>query len=153
LKINVWATVKKSGSTITITIKINEGELATESYFDGCYVVKTNVTASSEASAENMHARYKDLSNVEWAFQTMKTTHLEMRPYYVQKYSRTDGHVFVVMLAYKLVRYLREAWKSLEITTEEGITELAGLHSILRGDSPVCQYKGPMVYLNNCSEL
>jgi transposase len=138
LKINAWAIVEGSGSMITV--KIDQGELAKESCFDGCYVVKTNVTASTETSAENMHARYKDLSKVEWAFRTMKTTHLEMRPYYVQKYSRTDGHVFVVMLAYKLVRYLREAWEHLDVTVEEGINELAGFHSILRGESPVCQY-------------
>jgi hypothetical protein len=138
LKIHAWAEIKKSGSMITV--KIDERELEKESCFDGCYVVKTNVIASPDTSAESMHARYKDLSNVEWAFRTMKTTHLEMRPYYVQKYSRTDGHVFVVMLAYKLVRYLREAWGYLDITVEEGISELSGFHSILKGDNPICQY-------------
>ncbi len=138
LKISAWANIQKSGSTIVV--KINEAELAKESCFDGCYVVKTNVIASSDASAESMHARYKDLSDVEWAFRTMKTTHLEMRPYYVRKYSRTDGHVFVVMLAYKLVRYLRESWRHLDVTVEEGISELSSFHSILRGDSPTCQY-------------
>jgi transposase len=138
LKMTDWVKLKKSGSMITV--KVNEERLKQESIFDGCYVVKTNVIASSDSSAESMHARYKELSEVEWAFRTMKTTHLEIRPYYVQKYSRTDGHVFVVMLAYKLIRYLREAWQDLEITVEEGMTELAGFHSILRGDSPSCQY-------------
>ena len=31
-------------------------------------------------------------------------------------------------------------WKHLEVTVEEGIFALAGLHSFLRGDSPSCQY-------------
>jgi transposase len=138
LKINDWACIRKNG--LVISMRVNEEALAIESRFDGCYAVKTNVIDPSDASAEIMHARYKDLSDVEWAFRTMKTTHLEIRPYYVQKCSRTDGHVFVVMLAYKLVRYLREVWKSLEVTVEEGVTELAGFHSVLRGDNPTCQY-------------
>lgn len=138
LKINGWIGIRKSKSVITI--KVNKEKLEIESRFDGCYVVKTNVIDSSNASTEIMHARYKDLSEVEWAFRTMKTTHLEIRPYYVQKYSRTDGHAFVVMMAYKLVRYLREAWKHLEITVEEGIAELSGFHSVLKGDNPTCQY-------------
>ena len=87
-----------------------------------------------------MHARYKDLGGVEWAFRTMKTTHLEIRPYYVRKFSRTDGHVFVVMLAYKLIQYLRTAWKHIEITVEEGINLLASYCSLLRGSNPHCQY-------------
>jgi transposase len=138
MKINKWVSIRKSGSSVKY--KMNEKQLAEESRFDGCYVVKTNVINSAEASAETIHARYKDLSDVEWAFRTMKTTHLEIRPYYVQKCSRTDGHVFVVMLAYKLIRFLREAWRHLEVTVEEGITELSGFHSILKGDNPTCQY-------------
>jgi transposase len=139
LKIEKWVTVRKSDTCIAL--KVNDDKLSEESKFDGCcYVIKTNVVDTIETSSAIIHARYKDLSNVEWAFRTMKTTQLEIRPYYVRKCSRTDGHVFVVMLAYKLIQYLRTAWKRIEMTVEEGIALLANFHSLLRGDNPSCQY-------------
>ena len=130
LKINKWVAVANRDAIISLAV--NEEKLSEASELDGCYVIKTNVISSSETTSSIMHARYKDLSQVEWAFRTMKTTQLEIRPYYVRKTSRTDGHVFVVMLAYKLVQYLREAWQHLEITVEEGIHELSSYCSILR---------------------
>ena len=44
------------------------------------------------------------------------------------------------MLAYKLVQYLRSAWRSIEITVEEGIALLTGFCSVLREGNPSCQY-------------
>lgn len=93
---------------------------------DGCYCIKTDLSGE-QASAQVVHDRYKDLANVEWAFRTMKTTHLEARPVYVRRASRTRGHLLVVMLAYRLARALRHCWRKLEITVEEGLSELAGL--------------------------
>jgi transposase len=72
------------------------GEIAK---LDGCYVLKTDL-AREAASKETVHERYKDLALVEWAFRESKTVHLEMRPIYVRRESRTRGHAFVVMLAY-----------------------------------------------------
>lgn len=138
LKINKWVKIRKNKSNITL--KINDQELAKESRFDGCYIIKTNVIESPETTASITHDRYKDLSSVEWAFRTMKTAHLEVRPYYVRKCSRTDGHVFIIMLAYKLIRYLKSAWKDIEMTVEEGINVLVGSYSILQGENPSCQY-------------
>lgn len=139
LKIHSWAIVRKKGSSITVNV--NEDKLNKESEFDGCYVIKSNVIDSpSQASSQILHERYKDLSQVEWAFRTMKTTHLDIRPYYVTKSESTDGHVLVVMLAYKLIRYLKEAWTHIDVTVEEGIDALVGLHSNLKGNNPTCQY-------------
>lgn len=138
LKIDGLLSIQKKQNKITI--EMNKKALEEASRFDGCYIVKTNVMNSPETSSKLVHDRYKDLSDVEWAFRTMKTTHLEMRPYYIRKASRTDGHALVVMLAYKFIRYLREAWRNIEITVEEGVSELAHLHSLLQGDNPNCQY-------------
>jgi hypothetical protein len=102
------------------------------------FVIKTNVEEST--TAEKVHERYKDLSAVEWAFRTMKTIHLEIRPYYVQKKERTEGHVFVIMLAYKLIRYLREAWKTFDLTVEEGISILSGIYGFFSEGQKGCQY-------------
>lgn len=74
-----------------------------------------------------IHARYKDLSKVESAFRTMKTGHLEVRPVYVRKEASTRGHVFVVMLAYLIVRELERCWKEINLTVQEGIDELGSI--------------------------
>ena len=39
-------------------------------------------------------------------------------------------HVFTVMLAYMIVRYLRYAWRELVLTPEEGIRQLSTLSSV-----------------------
>ncbi|MEO5361102.1 MAG: hypothetical protein H7843_11755 [Nitrospirota bacterium] len=79
------------------------------------------------ATAETIHSRYKDLSYEEWAFRTSKTVELEFRPIHVRLATCTRGHVFVVMLAYRIVRELAIRWQLLDITVEEGIKELSTL--------------------------
>lgn len=74
-----------------------------------------------------MHDRYKDLALVEWAFRESKTVHLEMRPIYVRRKSRTRGHAFVVMLVYALIKELATRWQPLDFTVKEGIDQLATL--------------------------
>lgn len=124
LKINKWISCKSYERKIDILI--DEEILNEESQLDGCYVIKTDVPVSFLGATSNeIHDRYKDLSHVEWAFRSMKTSFLELRPYYVRKADRTEGHVFVVMMAYKLIRYLSRAWNSLNITVEEGIHSLS----------------------------
>jgi hypothetical protein len=92
---------------------------------DGCYVIKSNLP--KEVSKEVLHDRYKDLKYVEEGFRTLKTGHLEFRPWYVQTEESTRGRAFVLMLAYKITRYLKEKWRDLDITAEEGISMLDGL--------------------------
>ena len=107
---------------------------------DGCYVLKTDV-AKKVADKETIHARYKDLAQVEWAFRTSKTVCLEMRPVNVRLARRTRGHVFVVMLAYRIVRELAGRWSDLNLTVEEGIHELTTLCAteMLVNGKPRCQ--------------
>jgi len=56
---------------------------------------------------QTAHDRYKDLAHVEHDFRTLKTGWLEVRPIFVRKESRTRGHVFVCLLAWKLSRELQ----------------------------------------------
>ena len=77
-----------------------------------------------------MHSRYKDLSKVEWAFRTSKTTELEIRPIHVRLAGRTRGHALVVMLAYKIVQELANRWRNIELTVQEGINELSQVCAI-----------------------
>ncbi|MBN2372511.1 hypothetical protein JXL19_01815 [bacterium] len=109
--------------------KIKADEKVLESQLDGCYVIKSDLAAKS-ASAQTIHNRYKDLSEVEYALRTMKTTLLEMRGIFVREAERTRAHVFIIMLAYMLAYQLRRLWYDVELTVEEGIAELASICSI-----------------------
>jgi len=124
LRIDGWARVRIEGRGLVV--EVDEEARQAESRLDGCYVLKTDVPPAA-ADAETLHARYKDLTEVERAFRVMKTVHLELRPVYVQKASRTRAHVFIVMLAFLLQRQLQRAWRPLDLTVEEGINALASL--------------------------
>ena len=76
---------------------------------------------------ENVHACYKDLSNVERAFREMKTEQLELRPLHVRRKSSTRAHVFVVMLSYMITRELGDLWKEINLTVQEGLHSLSTL--------------------------
>lgn len=109
-----------------IRVEPDEAVLAEVSLLDGCYVIKTDVSRD-KADAQTLHDRYKELAQVERAFRTIKTAHLEIRPVYVRKEASTRGHAFVVMLAYLLQRELERYWLDLDITVEEGIDELGAI--------------------------
>lgn len=127
LKINKWAKVEASGRRLGV--EIDQAQKAQEARLDGCYCVKTDLPKDA-AGADTVHARYKDLSQVEWAFRTMKTTFLEMRGIFVRKEARTKAHVFIIMLAYLIAYQLRRLWNEVEATLEEGITELSSICGI-----------------------
>ncbi len=106
-------------------IVIDSEKLEGISRFDGCYAIKTNVSKDL-ADKEQIHGRYKDLSKVESAFRTCKSN-LELRPIHVRKEDRTKGHVFIVMLAYQIVRRLEHYWKDLDLTVKEGLSSLQSI--------------------------
>jgi transposase len=93
---------------------------------DGCYAVETDLKAS-QADAQTVHDRYKDLAYVERDFRTLKTGHLEFRPWYVCTADNTQAHALTSMLALKVRRHLEQAWWPLELTVEEGVRELEKL--------------------------
>jgi len=123
LKINSWLSVKEVGRKIELVI--NEEELKDVSKLDGCYVLRTDLKKDI-ADTETIHDRYKDLSLVESAFRTCKTD-LEVRPVYVQTAKSTYGHVFVVMLAYMIMRELDRKWSSIDMKVTEGLMSLSTL--------------------------
>ena len=124
-----------------LKIEQNEDVFKEESYLDGCYVIKTDLKGE-DADKYQVHDRYKDLSEVERAFRDCKTVNLEVRPVYVRKEKSTRGHVFVVMLAYMIIRRLRKAWAGLDLTVENGINQLATVCSMevkVKGQKARCQ--------------
>ncbi len=111
-------------------VTVNEEILKGAALLDGCYVIKTDVKKEL-LSTKEIHDRYKDLAKVEHAFRTFKQSHLEIRPVHVRTEVSTRGHVFAVMLAYKIERTLSELWKKCECTVLEGIDELCAIRSTI----------------------
>jgi transposase len=127
LKATTWLRVESAGRSLNLVA--DEAARTEAARLDGCYVIKTDLPETA-ASKQVVHDRYKDLTDVEMAFRTSKTAHLEMRPIYVRTEEHTRGHVLVVMLAYLIRRELSKAWTGLNVTVEEGLAQLATLCSM-----------------------
>ena len=124
LKAQEWlkVTIKKE----RLVLKLNSKALQAASQLDGCYVVETDLKAR-QAAALTIHERYKDLAFVERDFRTLKTGHLDFRPWFVCTEDNTQAHALTSMLALKVRRHLERAWWTLEVTVEEGLRELEQL--------------------------
>jgi hypothetical protein len=127
LKAAAWLQAESAGRSLKLVA--DEAARTEAARLDGCYVIKTDLPETA-ASKQVVHDRYKDLTDVEMAFRTSKTTHLEMRPIYVRTEEHTRGHVLVVMLAYLIRRELSKAWTGLNVTVEEGLAQLTTLCSM-----------------------
>jgi len=90
-----------------IELQIDEAAQQEAALLDGCYCIETDVPAES-MSTQDVHDRYKDLQQVERNFRRLKTAFLEVRPIYLRKEQRTRGHVFVAMLALKVLRLMEQ---------------------------------------------
>jgi transposase len=153
LKISEWVQLEEKDRQIEV--RMDSEALAATSKLDGCYVLKTDLTAS-RCAKEVVHARYKALALVEWAFRTSKTVELEMRPVYVRLAERTSAHALVVMLAYRIVQELAERWGSLNLTVEEGLEELATLCAtevLVKGQARCNQIPQPRPMLQELLDL
>lgn len=127
LKVDGWLTATADDRRLSLCLA--EDALQEKARLDGCYVIKTDLPKEA-ADKETVHDRYKDLASVEYGFRTCKTGFLEVRPVFVRNEKSSRGHVFTVMLAYMIVRYLRHAWQHLDMTPEEGIKQLTTLSSV-----------------------
>jgi len=133
-----------------LVIVINDEAIQHLSRLDGCYVIKTDLL-KSEIDTKTIHTRYKSLAEVEWAFRTEKSL-LEIRPIYLRNRERTIAHVFICMLAYKVEKYLREYWKDIDLTVEEGIKMLGQIigSKISIGEKELVRLPNPN---KSCNEL
>lgn len=142
LKLNKYCRI--SFKARELRLEIDEKAKEDTGRLDGCYVIKTDLPTLYVSSKE-VHDRYKDLCQVERAFRTIKTDFLEVRPIYLRNAERTKGHVFITMLSYMITRYLKENWKKLDLTVEEGIKELSTISSdiIQIGDKKINKIPKP----------
>jgi transposase len=109
--INRHKMAKHFDITITddgLTFERRLEEIDAECALDGFYVVRTNLDAAVLDSPSTVKA-YKQLSNVERAFRSIKTVDLEIRPIHHRLAERVRAHVLLCMLAYYLEWHMRQA--------------------------------------------
>ena len=70
----------------------------------GCYVLRTN---AGQDSAQDIWNTYMTLSKAEEGFRTLKGD-LGLRPNYHQIEGRVEGHIWITILAYHLLSWIRE---------------------------------------------
>jgi hypothetical protein len=92
----------------TFAVVRNTDAIEAESRLDGCYVIRTNLDQATLAASDVVRA-YKNLSQAERAFRSIKTVDLEIRPIHHRLSDRVRAHVLLCMLAYYLEWHMRQA--------------------------------------------
>lgn len=91
----------------------------------GCYVLRTN---RKGLDAPGLWRLYMTLLNAEEGFRSLKSD-LGLRPNFHQKEYRVEGHVFITILAYQLLCFIRETLHRAGITHHwESIRRLLSTH-------------------------
>ena len=121
LKLTKMIQVNASGRILSL--KKDEAAIAETSRLDGCYVIKTNVKKEN-LNTEEAHTVYKDLKFVEWAFRSMKTGFLEIRPLYHRKANRTRACASIAMFAYMILHHIHRKTVHLKIPLEPLVEKL-----------------------------
>jgi DDE family transposase len=124
LRLDKFVAVAEQERRLVVTV--DEAALTEAARLDGCYALRTDLP-KTDVAKEIVHDRYKDLAQVEWAFRDSKTVQLEMRPVYLRDENRTRGHALVVMLAYLMTQALRQRWRDIDLTVQEGLDRLTSL--------------------------
>ncbi len=125
LRVENWLSLKVESRQLYLVE--DPAALAEVARLDGCYVIHTDLPRRA-ASAQTVHDRYQDLARVEQDFRTLKSGHLEFRPWFVTTEANTRAHALTAMLALKVRRHLERAWSALDLTVEEGLREMERLN-------------------------
>jgi transposase len=98
----------ESNPKIAVAVKFEWNEIkGSKSELPGVYSLLTNDTSMSD---EEILKTYLHLTDVESVFKTLKSE-LGLRPNYHKTERRVDGHMFISLLAYQVVNYIRNALK------------------------------------------
>lgn len=84
------------------TLRIDRAAVKAEEKYDGKYLLRTS---DDTLTSEDVALGYKQLTDVEDAFRTLKT-HLELRPMYHRLEDRIRAHILLCWLALLLVRII-----------------------------------------------
>jgi transposase len=115
----------KMGKHFTVTIgegtfsyERNEVKIDQEAALDGIYVIRTSEPAE-RLSAEDTVRSYKNLTQVERAFRSLKGVDLLIRPIWHHTEDHVRSHIFICMLAYYVEWHMRKALAPLLFDDEE----------------------------------
>jgi transposase len=115
----------KVGKHFTVTIEEhhfsfvrNEDKIGREEALDGIYVIRTSEPAEG-LSAEDAVRSYKNLTQVERAFRSLKGIDLLIRPIWHHTEDHVRAHLFLCMLAYYVEWHMRKALAPLLFDDEE----------------------------------
>jgi len=82
-----------------------------EEHYPGMYALRSNRLDFTEQEFFNI---FSMLTDIEDAFRSMKSE-LGLRPVYHQKEHRTDGHLFITVIAYHIMQTIRYSLKNKQI--------------------------------------
>jgi hypothetical protein len=108
-------TVVITNTSLTVTRK--QDQIDAEAALDGIYVLRTSVPAEA-LDPPSVVLAYKNLTQLERDFRTIKVDDLDLRPIRHRLEDRVRAHVLICMLAAYLVWHLRRAWAPLIYTDE-----------------------------------
>jgi transposase len=99
--------------------ELDEKRVTLEHSLDGCYVVRTDVSAEALEKNEAV-ACYRQLAVVERDFRQLKTVSIEIRPTYHHKDDRIEAHVLLCVLAYYIQWHMQKRLAPLFAEDGEG---------------------------------
>lgn len=102
----------------TFDYSLNKENIEKEKLLDGIYIIRTSLPKEIMSISECVR-QYKNLSQVERAFRSMKSCELRLRPIYHYLDKRIESHIFITMLAYYVEWHMREAWRELTFSDTE----------------------------------
>lgn len=102
----------------SFSFELDESSVAAEAALDGVYVVRTSLPKKRMSADETVRS-YKNLTNVERAFKSLKSIDLMVRPIRHRTEDRVRSHLFLSMLAYYVQRYMKEALRPLLFADED----------------------------------
>jgi transposase len=102
----------------SLIFKIDKDSVAAEAALDGIYIIRTSLQ-KEKMDADEAVRSYKNLTNVERAFRSLKSLDLMVRPIRHRLEDRVKSHIFLSMLAYYVQRYMLEALRPLLFSDED----------------------------------
>jgi len=137
---------QKDGVVTSITWKFKQQEAETDR-FSGSYFLRSSRKDLNEAA---LWKTYVMLTKVEEGFRCLKDD-LKLRPVFHQKEQRSDGHMFITLLAYHLLNSIRVNLEAEGIHLRwQNIRELLSTHALVT--TSFNTEDGQRIHIRQCSD-
>jgi len=140
--------VKQAGGRVTEIQWDYEKQKAAQERFSGSYFLRTSRLDLGEQEIWSLYAM---LTRVEDAFRSLKNE-LKLRPIYHQKERRSDGHLFITVLAYHLLNSIQAKLYKKGIQMRwSSIRTFLSSHTLVT--TSMTNIDGKRIHIRDCSEL